>query len=138
MPKSKCHFFLLLECGWVFPFVIACSYYAKPNQKILEFLMFQHLIALHIIKHHQHEMLLPWSNVKKSWKTLSGKLIEAILFIYSLHACVQNKKISFVFFAHHDQYISIQIEHIWVQNKDSSFYFCLQWFFTFINQDHSL
>ena len=96
-PNLSALFFLILECGWVFPFVIACSYYAKPNQKILEFLMFQHLIALHIIKHHQHEMLILWSNVKKSWKTLTGKLTEAILFIYSLHACVQNKKKKFCF-----------------------------------------
>ena len=135
MPKSKCPFFLLLECGWIFPFVIACSYYAKPKPKNPRV---SYVSTSYDFEFHQHEMLILWSNVKKSWRTLSGKLTEAILFIYSLHACVQNKKISFVFFAHHDQYISIQIEHIWVQNKDSSFYFCLQWFFTFINQDHSL
>ena len=81
----------------------------NQKQKILEFLRFQHLIALHIIKHHQHEMLILWSNVKKSWKTLSSKLIEAIRsYIHCMHVCKKKKKKkSLVFFAQHDQYVSI-------------------------------
>ena len=49
---------VLLECVWVLHFVVVCSNYAEPKKKIQDFLGFQHLITLPIIKHYQYEMLI--------------------------------------------------------------------------------
>ena len=93
----------------------------NQKQKILEFLRFQHLIALHIIKHHQHKMLILWSNVKKSWKTLFSKLTEAIRsYIHCMHVCKIKNKFCFLC---SPWPISINPKHIWIQNKDSKFQF---------------
>ena len=67
MPKSKCPFFLLLECGWVFPFVIACSYYAKQKTKDPRV---SYVSTSYSLTHHQTPSAWDVNSVKQCEKEL--------------------------------------------------------------------
>ena len=107
MQPNSPYTIVLLECGWVLPFVVACSYHAKPKTKDPRV---SYVSTSYSFTHHQISLAWDVNSMKQCEKELEDIIWQtdwshpAHIFI----ACMCTKeKISFLFFAHHDQYKTI-------------------------------